>query len=153
MCCQNVSKSAPPKLLRAWLGARCLPAESLGRKVVAPRALLPEEPPPSCSATSSTNSDIIAPGVARGPSASANTTVVVRQQESHPSHKTTYHKSLEMWVCWRCGSFARKQMHSLAKPCPGRAEKQGQCNLARIHKGLMPGSSKEALAFNKGKMR
>ena len=30
VCCQNVSKSAPPKLLRAWLGAHCQPAETLG---------------------------------------------------------------------------------------------------------------------------
>ena len=60
----------------------------------------------------------------------------------------------EDWGCWyciKCGCISYSSLRFLAQPCRQHLSRAGRENLGRLRRGLMPGSSKRALAYNTGK--
>ena len=84
-----------------------------------------------------------APAAAAGP--------LVGLREVHPSHAAEYHPELRFHFCASCGAVAHDHLRALAEPCPPCAKRAGRDALARIRKGLLPGNSKRAIAFNRSK--
>ena len=68
---------------------------------------------------------------------------------AHDSHALLFSDFLGMHFCSTCGKIGRRSIKLLATECKGYANITGKANLARIKKGLMPGSSNTAQAFNK----
>ena len=83
----------------------------------------------------------------------AKRAVFFKRSETHDSHKLYYHKDMKLWWCSSCGGYGSHQLRSLAKPCPKKMSKTGACNVARIQKDMMPGYTKEAQVYNKGRVR
>ena len=72
----------------------------------------------------------------------------LRHQTTHPSHNCTFYPGLDTWICITCGFYGNDLFKQLARPCTGIANQAGRDNLSRVHRGLMPGSSKAARDFN-----
>ena len=87
-----------------------------------------------------------APEVTRvqGPSA-----IQVGHQTIDRSHAVIRDKGLDLWACTTCGASGRERLEALARPCPGFLSRYGADALNRINKGLLPGASAAARAFNK----
>eukprot|EP00959_Pyramimonas_sp_CCMP1952_P034290 718770-Pyramimonas_sp.AAC.1 len=58
---------------------------------------------------------------------------------------------LGLHYCKKCGCIARESMRKLVQVCEETPGQMGKQNLSRIAKGLQPGTSAMALAYNKKK--
>ena len=66
----------------------------------------------------------------------------------HQSHKANRNEELQVWFCSTCGKTGAEVLRDLAKECPLVLNKAGAQNLSRIRKGLKPGESSAAKAYN-----
>ena len=70
------------------------------------------------------------------------------------SHVLRFHSPTETFYCAVCGMIGREQLERLHHPCDGpcKPRSAGRANLERLSKGLMPGQSKAAKAYNAGRV-
>ncbi|CAK0891739.1 unnamed protein product, partial [Prorocentrum cordatum] len=73
----------------------------------------------------------------------------IANQEAHESHVVLYVEELGLHYCKKCGCIARESMRKLAQVCEETPSQMGKQSLSGIAKGLQPGTSAMALAFNK----
>ena len=106
----------------------------------------------------------VVPAATSGPGPAGGARPAVEQvrvggQLTHPSHDLRVHGTVPVWYCARCGATTAREggvLRGLAKPClpPGRPPSQaGREALARLAQDLWPGTSREARAWNSGRLR
>ena len=89
--------------------------------------------------------------VAQGPKASrpsSGKSVQIGGGLIHPTHPAEFSSTLGVWYCTACGATGAELLKHLAAKCPGTMTKAGRQNIARIERGLYPGSSAKAKAYN-----
>ena len=99
------------------------------------------------------------PVAARGPAAAprAPAGLQVGGQCPGPDHDLRAHPAVPVWFCARCGACSAREggvLRRLAGPClqPGaRATQSGREALVRLDRGLWPGASAAARAWNAGR--
>ena len=77
---------------------------------------------------------------------------VIINLQIHPSHRCLYMTDSSTWVCTTCGMIGREVLEGLSRPCIGVMKSRGSDNWSRIQKGLAPGESRWAKAFNEGRV-
>ena len=76
----------------------------------------------------------------------------------HKSHTALFFADLGVWICSGCGACGEEHLRHLARECPvhalGRACTQaGKDALSRVRRGMKPGASAAAKAFNANLLR
>ena len=81
--------------------------------------------------------------------------LVLARREAHGVHAIFLHRAPEfaIWACGRCGLASADFLSGLAKACKARPSRAGRQNLRRLAKGLLPGNSAKAKAFNRTKVQ
>ena len=69
----------------------------------------------------------------------------------HDSHLLYYRDDLQVHWCGLCGSYSLERLLALAEPCSRRMSRGCRDTVSRIRRGLLPGSSRAAVAFNSSK--
>ena len=133
---------------------RCL-SEARGTRAVCTRWLLTAcAGPPALDAGRAA----AARGAAAEPRASA-VGLQLGTQRAHASHDLRAHGTVPVWFCARCGSVSAREggvLGGLARPClpPGAPRTQsGREALARLDRGLWPGTSAAAREWNAGRLQ
>ena len=91
---------------------------------------------------------VLEPLAATAPLQRAVGEIWIGGQTIHQSHDAVHEPILNMWFCRTCGFYGDITLHKFAAPCSGRINKWGRMNLANIDKGLIPGKSARAVAYN-----
>eukprot|EP00974_Lingulodinium_polyedra_P088217 8553240-Lingulodinium_polyedra.AAC.1 len=116
----------------------------------------------ACGTTSSVKKHLLkgwlrapcwAPRGSHGPVRRREEGIQLSHRVVHASHAILHFQGMGIWICERCGMYAQQVIGRLAAECPGTLNRAGKQNLARAKKGLMPGESAAAQAFNEGRLQ
>ena len=69
------------------------------------------------------------------------------------SHDAVFLAHCGFWICLACGGEGSEQLRHLSGECKGQATDAGRAALSRAQRGLAPGATARARAFNRGRLR